>query len=183
MSDVHEFDPRNYAEQRRKRLARIANAAVEPPWPASEKIVPIKAAPPVAPPVAPEPPKRVIVAKVSRSYQPWFSIEDAEPVVFKPTVREVQVVVGAYYRISTMDIRSARRTQNIVRPRQIAMYLARKLTSKTMPEIGRYFGGRDHTTVLHAVRKMEALLETNPILAGEVAELTRRLSGEVTNEI
>lgn len=176
MSDVHEFNPRTFTAERRKRLARIANAAVEPPWPAVEKQTLVKASLPHVPmPPKPEP------APKARSYRTWFSIEDVEPAGFQPTIREIQVVVSAYYHISTMNIRSALRTQDIVKPRQIAMYLARELALKTMPEIGRYFGGRDHTTVLHAIRRTEALIGKDPIFAGEVAELTRRLGGEAAS--
>ena len=69
---------------------------------------------------------------------------------------------------------SSRRTANVVRPRQVAMYLAKLLTLRSLPEIGRRFGGRDHTTVLHAVRKIEGLSNADNTLAQEL-ELLRRL--------
>ena len=69
---------------------------------------------------------------------------------------------------------SGRRTRAIVRPRQIAMYLAKTMTSKSFPEIGKRFGGRDHTTVLHAVRKVEELAAGDETLAQEI-ELLKRL--------
>jgi chromosomal replication initiator protein len=70
---------------------------------------------------------------------------------------------------------SSRRTANVVRPRQVAMYLAKQLTLRSLPEIGRRFGGRDHTTVLHAVRKIENLVHTDTSLAEEIEILKRQL--------
>lgn len=73
------------------------------------------------------------------------------------TIEDIQKRVAEYYGIKISDMQSARRSQNVVRPRQVAMYLAKGLTSRSLPEIGRKFGGRDHTTVLHAVRKVEEI--------------------------
>ena len=70
---------------------------------------------------------------------------------------------------------ASRRTANVVRPRQVAMYLAKTLTLRSLPEIGRRFGGRDHTTVLHAVRKIEALVSRDVALSEEVESLKRQL--------
>ncbi len=74
-------------------------------------------------------------------------------------IEEIQRVVARHYNVSKADLLSSRRTRTIVRPRQIAMYLAKMLTPRSLPEIGRRFGGRDHTTVLHAVRKIEGLIQ------------------------
>lgn len=71
------------------------------------------------------------------------------------TIEDIQKRVAEYYGIKISDMQSARRSQNVARPRQVAMYLAKALTTRSLPEIGRKFGGRDHTTVLHAVRKVE----------------------------
>ncbi|MGV8948102.1 MAG: chromosomal replication initiator protein DnaA [Candidatus Paracaedibacter sp.] len=71
------------------------------------------------------------------------------------TIEDIQKRVAEYYGIKISDMQSARRSQNVARPRQVAMYLAKTLTSRSLPEIGRKFGGRDHTTVLHAVRKVQ----------------------------
>ncbi len=71
------------------------------------------------------------------------------------TIEDIQKRVAEYYGIKISDMQSARRSQNVARPRQVAMYLAKALTSRSLPEIGRKFGGRDHTTVLHAVRKVQ----------------------------
>ena len=70
---------------------------------------------------------------------------------------------------------SARRSRTVARPRQIAMYLSKQLTSRSLPEIGRAFGGRYHTTVIHAVRKVEELMKADPAFAEDVELLTRML--------
>lgn len=86
-------------------------------------------------------------------------------------IEDIQVVVARHYNVTKADLLSSRRTRTIVRPRQIAMYLAKVLTPRSLPEIGRRFGGRDHTTVLHAVRKIEGLIEGDKTLADEIALL------------
>ncbi|MCB8829719.1 chromosomal replication initiator protein DnaA, partial [Escherichia coli] len=73
-------------------------------------------------------------------------------------IEEIQRIVARHYNVSKQDLLSNRRTRTIVKPRQIAMYLAKMLTPRSLPEIGRRFGGRDHTTVLHAVRKIEDIV-------------------------
>ena len=70
------------------------------------------------------------------------------------TIENIQKTVADFYKLKISDMYSKRRPANIARPRQIAMYLAKELTQKSLPEIGELFGGRDHTTVLHAVRKI-----------------------------
>ncbi|EFL89904.1 chromosomal replication initiator protein DnaA [Ahrensia sp. R2A130] len=92
-------------------------------------------------------------------------------------VEDIQKVVSRHYNVSKNDLLSNRRTRIIVRPRQIAMYLSKMLTPRSLPEIGRRFGGRDHTTVLHAVRKIEGLLKEETQLAHEI-ELLKRLIAE-----
>lgn len=93
----------------------------------------------------------------------------------RPTVVEIQNVVTKHYGVPRTEFLSNRRTRAVVRPRQIAMFLAKKLTTRSLPEIGRFFGGRDHTTVLHAVRKIEAEITENPELATEILELQKRI--------
>ncbi|MBI3435565.1 MAG: chromosomal replication initiator protein DnaA [Proteobacteria bacterium] len=90
-------------------------------------------------------------------------------------IEEIQRIVALHYNVSRSDLLSSRRTANVVRPRQVAMYLAKSLTLRSLPEIGRRFGGRDHTTVLHAVRKIELLLGKDASLAQDVDALRRRL--------
>ena len=89
-------------------------------------------------------------------------------------IEDIQKLVANHYNVSRADILSSRRTATVVRPRQIAMYLSKALTLRSLPEIGRRFGGRDHTTVLHAVRKIEALSGKEATLAEEL-ELLKRL--------
>ena len=89
-------------------------------------------------------------------------------------IEDIQKLVANHYNVSRADILSSRRTATVVRPRQIAMYLSKALTLRSLPEIGRRFGGRDHTTVLHAVRKIEALSGKEAALAEEL-ELLKRL--------
>ena len=90
-------------------------------------------------------------------------------------IEEIQRTVARQYNVSRSDLLSSRRTANVVRPRQIAMYLAKTLTLRSLPEIGRRFGGRDHTTVLHAVRKIESLVGNDNVLAEEIDLLKRLL--------
>jgi chromosomal replication initiator protein len=92
-------------------------------------------------------------------------------------IEDIQRVVARHYNVSKADLLSSRRTRTIVRPRQIAMYLAKVLTPRSLPEIGRRFGGRDHTTVLHAVRKIEELINGDHTLADEI-ELLKRMIDE-----
>src|SRR5436305_9089319 len=92
-------------------------------------------------------------------------------------IEEIQRIVARQYNVSRADLLSSRRNANVVRPRQIAMYLAKTLTLRSVPEIGRRFGGRDHTTVLHAVRKIEGLVGSDGALAEEI-ELLKRLLQE-----
>ena len=90
-------------------------------------------------------------------------------------IEEIQRVVARQYNVSRADLLSSRRTANVVRPRQVAMYLAKTLPLRSLPEIGRRFGGRDHTTVLHAVRKIENLVNNDISLAEEIELLKRQL--------
>jgi chromosomal replication initiator protein len=90
-------------------------------------------------------------------------------------IEEIQRIVARHYNVSRSDLLSSRRTANVVRPRQIAMYLAKTLTLRSLPEIGRRFGGRDHTTVLHAVRKIESLIGSDNSLAAEIEVLKSQL--------
>jgi chromosomal replication initiator protein len=90
------------------------------------------------------------------------------------TIDEIQKRVAEHYNIRLADMHSARRARAVARPRQVAMYLCKQLTPRSLPEIGRKFGGRDHTTVMHAVRKIEELRTTDRTLAEDI-ELLRRM--------
>ncbi|MDR3425753.1 MAG: chromosomal replication initiator protein DnaA [Alphaproteobacteria bacterium] len=90
------------------------------------------------------------------------------------TIDEIQKKVAEHYNVRVADMHSARRARAVARPRQVAMYLAKQLTPRSLPEIGRKFGGRDHTTVIHAVRKIEELSAYDAAFREDV-ELLRRL--------
>lgn len=91
------------------------------------------------------------------------------------TVEEIQRRVAEHFNIKLSDMQSPRRARQVARPRQIAMYLAKQLTTLSLPDIGRKFGGRDHTTVMHAVKKVEELCATSSALAEDVDLLRHRL--------
>jgi len=93
----------------------------------------------------------------------------------KLTIDEIMKKVCEHYNLRMSDMVSARRTRSIARPRQMAMYLAKKLTPRSYPEIGRKFGGRDHTTVLHGVRKIEELITQDSQVAEDALLLERKL--------
>ena len=93
------------------------------------------------------------------------------------TIEEIQKQVAEHFNIRMSDMHSARRARAVARPRQVAMYLAKHLTTRSLPEIGRKFGGRDHTTVMHAVRKIDELCENDLSLAEDVELLKRMLEG------
>lgn len=92
------------------------------------------------------------------------------------TIENIQKTVAEYYKIKVADLLSKRRTRSVARPRQVAMTLAKELTNHSLPEIGDAFGGRDHTTVLHACRKIHELKETNTDIAEDFVNLLRILS-------
>ncbi|MEM9393549.1 MAG: chromosomal replication initiator protein DnaA [Pseudomonadota bacterium] len=91
------------------------------------------------------------------------------------TVDEIMQAVVKHYNLRMSDLLGPRRTRTIARPRQVAMYLAKTLTTRSLPEIGRRFGGRDHTTVIHAVKKVESLRDEDPQIAEDIQILTRTL--------
>ena len=88
-------------------------------------------------------------------------------------IEDILKIVSRHYNVGRTDLLSARRAREVVMPRQIGMYLAKKLTARSLPEIGRRFGGRDHSTVLHAVRKIDQQMKTDEKLARELALLIR----------
>ena len=93
------------------------------------------------------------------------------------SVENIQKTVADYYKIKVADMYSKKRPASIARPRQIAMFIAKELTQKSLPEIGELFGGRDHTTVLHAVRKIAAERQTNTELNQQLHVLEQTLKG------
>ena len=114
-----------------------------------------------------------------------LSLEDAQAIL-RPhlrggekriTVDDIQKATAEHYGMKQTDLISERRNRAIARPRQAAMWLAKQLTTRSLPDIDRRFGGRDHTTVLHAVRRIEELKAGDPVLANDLETLTRKLRG------
>jgi chromosomal replication initiator protein len=93
------------------------------------------------------------------------------------TIDDIQRRVAEHYRLKLGDLLSPRRAREVARPRQVAMYLAKQLTPRSLPEIGRRFGGRDHTTVMHAVKRIEELRATDHELDRDINQLRRALDG------
>ncbi|MGX5667387.1 chromosomal replication initiator protein DnaA [Rhizobium daejeonense] len=121
-----------------------------------------------------------------RSFEPNLSVERVDELLAhlvgaseqkRVRIEDIQRIVARHYNVSRQELVSNRRTRVIVKPRQIAMYLSKTLTPRSFPEIGRRFGGRDHTTVLHAVRKIEELVSEDTKLSHEI-ELLKRLINE-----
>jgi chromosomal replication initiator protein len=93
------------------------------------------------------------------------------------TVDDIQKAASEHFGLKQADLISQTRTRAVARPRQAAMWLTKQLTTRSLPDIGRRFGGRDHTTVLHAVRRIEALRAADPQLARDLEVLVRKLRG------
>ncbi|HEX6860337.1 MAG TPA: chromosomal replication initiator protein DnaA [Caulobacteraceae bacterium] len=93
------------------------------------------------------------------------------------TIDDIQKATSEHFGLKQADLISERRNRSVARPRQAAMWLAKQLTTRSLPDIGRRFGGRDHTTVLHAVRRIEALRAEDQTLARDLETLTRKLRG------
>lgn len=136
-------------------------------------------------PPAPPPPTEPIITDtmieewVERQKQihPWFCIVDecASPL---PKIEFVQKIVCRHFNVVLKDMLSERRTADVVYPRQIAMFLCKEFTRRSLPEIGRRFGGRDHTTVLHAVRAIGEREKTNEALAADIKALREQINKE-----
>ena len=115
---------------------------------------------------------RISVDQVTRALRDLFAIQDRQI-----SIDNIQRTVAEYFNIKMADMLSKRRSRSIARPRQIAMALAKELTNHSLPEVGDAFGGRDHTTVLHACRKIEELRATTADVAEDYKNLTRLLAG------
>ena len=92
-----------------------------------------------------------------------------------PTISEIQSAVAKSFNLTKLDLISQRRTQNVALPRQIAMYLVKTMTTRSYPEIGRRFGGRDHTTAIHSVQKITARCVSDPSFAMTIEALKAEL--------
>ena len=113
----------------------------------------------------------ICIDQVKRALRDLFAIQDR-----LISISNIQRTVAEYYNIKISDILSKRRNRTIARPRQMAMCLAKELTNHSLPEIGEAFGGRDHTTVLHACRKIAELREGSIDLAEDYRNLSRQLN-------
>lgn len=153
---------------RKDRLQRIADRAY---LPSSSR--PAPAVKPVPPPFFLNPPRRF---DAFEEYAWRVEIEGIIQQEYRqPTLHDIRSVVCMHYGIQIADLISARRTQDLTRPRHVAYYLSAKLTLKSLPEIGMRLGGKDHTTVLHGARKIERLLLTDSALRETVSELKKML--------
>lgn len=106
----------------------------------------------------------------------WFVVSEPKRSDY-PSIRDIQRAVCEHYDVKLIDMLSSRRTANIVKPRQIAMYLCKKLTLHSLPQIGRRFGGKDHTTVLHSVQKLDRLCPRDAEIAHDIATLLHAITG------
>jgi hypothetical protein len=133
--------------------------------------VPVEIPPQVKPRVEPQ---NLVITKLEQKIKELENALDGKD-PGRVWVKHVIRLVCKHYNISRADILSSRRSQGIVRPRQVAFYLCKELTGRSLPEIGRKFGDKDHTTVLHGVRKIEQLIANDPEFASEVAFLRNKL--------
>jgi chromosomal replication initiator protein len=115
--------------------------------------------------------REISVEQVRESLKDLISLQDRQV-----GIENIQKIVADYYKIRIAELHSKRRTRSIARPRQVAMALAKELTNHSLPEIGDAFGGRDHTTVLHAVRKVEELRESHRDIREDYNNLLRILT-------
>lgn len=139
---------------------RIVHRLEEPHVPAPRLLPPLVVAP-----------RRAAEAEGGRD---WLRVAPRRRPAGVP-IGTILATVAAHYGIEVEEILAHRRTAHLVIPRQVAMYLAKALTARSLPDLGQRFGGRDHTTILHGVRRIAALMQADEALAGEVAELTARL--------
>ena len=115
---------------------------------------------------------RITIDQVKRALRDLFAIQDRQI-----SLDNIQKTTAEYYNIKVSDLLSKRRSRTIARPRQLAMALAKELTNHSLPEIGDAFGGRDHTTVLHACRKVAELRASSADISEDYRNLSRLLSG------
>lgn len=154
------------------RLERIAMAADR--HIASKQIALLE--PPKPEPTFEPEPEPVDDGWVEPQHKPlWFFAVDRTSTEC-PTIQSIQQATCDVYGVRLTNLLSAQRTADIVRPRQVSMYLAKELTCYSLTRIARATGDRDHTTAIHAIRKIAGLLETDNELAERIAEIRRRLS-------
>lgn len=139
-------------------------------------VVEVEPEPVVEPPQQPEPlpPVQDQLLKLANDLIGCRGNDSMAPV--GPTVREVQRVVCEFYGLPFVDMISKRRDKAVIRPRFVAIHLCRKHTQRSLPDIARLFGGRDHTSALAAIRRMKTWIESDSDVAAEVAEIEARLT-------
>lgn len=153
--------------EHKARMARFAQAAMRP----------IQQPPVIAKPVAVAAPVIIPPRKFDafEEYAWRMEIEGIEPQYRAPSIYEIRDAVCLHFGVRLADLISSRRTRNLTLPRHVSYYLGAKLTLQSLPEIGRRHGGRDHTTVLHGVKKITRMLATDSELQASVEMLKRRL--------
>ncbi len=180
--DGEAMTPTQYAfhHARKQRLARFSAAAARvTPAPAVAKPAAAPRGAPVArtASVGAEPSRSALKSAESKAC--WFRIigeSETGALPAMPSAREIQKAVCTFYDVELRDLLSPRRSVEIARPRQVAVYLCKQLTMLSMPKIGKLFGDRDHTTILAANRRIAALLKTDKDLRLDVEALTEQLS-------
>ena len=115
--------------------------------------------------------KEISITLARESLKDLLSIQNQQI-----SIENIQKTAAEYYKVKVSDLLSKRRTRSIARPRQMAMALAKELTNHSLPEIADHFGGRDHTTVIHACRKIKELITTDSALADDYKNLIRILT-------
>ena len=146
-----------------------------------ERVKQVKAALYDQPAPAELPEKAVIPRSFYVTYQPcdpdcaWVQAMKEDPIPKVVRIEDVKRVVCKRFMLNHRELVGSSRNRRVVRPRQIGMYLCREVTQRSLPEIGRKFGNRDHTTVLHALRKIKSLIEVDGEIAETVTVLKRRL--------
>lgn len=159
--------------ERKARLARIAAAGEQPKAsarPAVREYQPVKMQRPT-----PRGPRKFSPAEELA----WMiAIEGFVPKSGEVTIEDIQRAVCKYYGVTRNDLLSPRRRANLAFPRQVGAYLARRLTQKSFPEIGRRFGGRDHATQIYAENKIAELIKVDSAVAADVEKLVQQLGGD-----
>jgi hypothetical protein len=133
---------------------------------------------PIAAALAPEPPRQVVILEELRRMTEQVNLlrqELRKLGVVSINTEDILNAVCDFFPVSVMDIKSDRRQANVVRPRMIAMWLTKQHTQQSLPQIGKRFGGRDHTTVLHAVRRIDGLVRTDPDVSALIKKIEAHL--------
>lgn len=174
---------RTNAQQVRARLRNPPNAVWDTAYAKPVKVSkPVIVPPPVMKEIVTDIPMFLdIWSKPTISVEdeiPMIVIEDREPSARLYKIREIQNAAAREFNITVVDIVSDRRTKKTVLPRHIAMYLLRLLTTKSFPEIGRHFGWRDHTTVMHGYNRIAFMRTVDPLVNERVLSVAKRLGLE-----